>query len=35
MRIITGKAKGQRLVAPDTSDTRPVTDRAREAVFSM
>jgi 16S rRNA (guanine966-N2)-methyltransferase len=35
MRIITGKAKGRRLVAPDTPDTRPVTDRAREAVFSM
>jgi len=35
MRIITGKAKGRRLVAPDTPDTRPVTERAREAVFSM
>ncbi|MGH8914622.1 MAG: 16S rRNA (guanine(966)-N(2))-methyltransferase RsmD [Acidimicrobiia bacterium] len=35
MRIITGEAKGRRLVAPDTLDTRPVTDRAREAVFSM
>ena len=35
MRIITGKAKGRRLVAPDTRDTRPVTDRVREAVFSM
>ena len=35
MRIIGGKAKGRRLVAPDTPATRPVTDRAREAVFSM
>lgn len=35
MRIITGKAKGRRLVAPDTRETRPVTDRVREAVFSM
>lgn len=35
MRIITGKAKGRRLVAPDTPDTRPVTEQAREAVFSM
>ncbi|MGH8942209.1 MAG: 16S rRNA (guanine(966)-N(2))-methyltransferase RsmD [Acidimicrobiia bacterium] len=35
MRIISGKAKGRRLVAPDTPATRPVTDRAREAVFSM
>ena len=35
MRIISGIAKGKRLVAPDTPATRPVTDRAREAVFSM
>jgi len=35
MRIISGTAKGRRLVAPDTPATRPVTDRAREAVFSM
>lgn len=35
MRIITGKAKGRRLDAPDTPATRPVTDRVREAVFSM
>jgi len=35
MRIISGKAKGKRLLAPDTPATRPVTDRAREAVFSM
>ena len=35
MRIISGRAKGRRLIAPDTPATRPVTDRAREAVFSM
>jgi 16S rRNA (guanine966-N2)-methyltransferase len=35
MRIITGIAKGRRLIAPDTPTTRPVTDRVREAVFSM
>lgn len=35
MRIISGEAKGRRLVAPDTRDTRPVTDRVREAVFSI
>ena len=35
MRIITGKAKGRRLAAPDTPATRPVTDRVREAVFSI
>ncbi len=34
MRIIAGSAGGRRLIAPDTRDTRPVTDRAREAVFS-
>jgi 16S rRNA (guanine966-N2)-methyltransferase len=35
MRVIAGMAKGRRLVAPDTPATRPVTDRVREAVFSM
>src|SRR3970282_1550888 len=35
MRIITGVAKGRRLVAPDTPTTRPVTGRVREAVFSI
>jgi 16S rRNA (guanine966-N2)-methyltransferase len=35
MRIIAGKAKGRRLVAPDSKGTRPVTDRVREAVFSI
>ncbi|REK18919.1 MAG: 16S rRNA (guanine(966)-N(2))-methyltransferase RsmD [Actinobacteria bacterium] len=34
VRIISGKAKGRRLAAPDTKGTRPVTDRVREAVFS-
>jgi 16S rRNA (guanine(966)-N(2))-methyltransferase RsmD len=35
MRIIAGAAKGRRLSGPDTTSTRPVTDRVREAVFSM
>ena len=35
MRIIAGEAGGRRLVAPDTQRTRPVTDRVREAVFSI
>jgi 16S rRNA (guanine966-N2)-methyltransferase len=35
MRIIAGAAKGRRLVAPDSKGTRPVTDRVREAVFSI
>jgi 16S rRNA (guanine966-N2)-methyltransferase len=34
MRIIAGTARGRRLRAPDTPETRPATDRAREAVFS-
>lgn len=34
MRIIAGIAGGRRLKAPDTNDTRPATDRVREAVFS-
>jgi 16S rRNA (guanine966-N2)-methyltransferase len=34
MRVIAGIAKGRRLVGPDTRDTRPLTDRAKEAVFS-
>lgn len=34
MRIITGSAKGRRLMAPHTHRTRPATDRVREAVFS-
>lgn len=34
MRIIAGRAGGRRLRSPDTRDTRPVTELAREAVFS-
>ena len=34
MRIISGVARGRRLKSPATTATRPVTDRAREAVFS-
>jgi 16S rRNA (guanine966-N2)-methyltransferase len=34
MRVIAGSAKGRRLQAPETSDTRPLTDRAKEALFS-
>lgn len=34
MRIIAGRAGGRRLKSPDTKDTRPATDRVREAVFS-
>ncbi len=34
MRIIGGTAGGRRIVAPPGSDTRPTSDRAREAVFN-
>lgn len=34
MRIIAGLYRGRRLVAPDGLDTRPTSDRVREALFS-
>jgi 16S rRNA (guanine966-N2)-methyltransferase len=34
LRIVAGRARGRRLKAPETSATRPVTDRVKEAVFS-
>jgi 16S rRNA (guanine966-N2)-methyltransferase len=34
MRVIAGSAKGRRLVGPDSRETRPLTDRAKEALFS-
>lgn len=33
-RIIAGQARGRKLVAPKGQDTRPTTDRAKEALFS-
>lgn len=35
MRIIAGKWRGRPLKAPDGEATRPTSDRAREALFSM
>ncbi|MBQ8140864.1 MAG: 16S rRNA (guanine(966)-N(2))-methyltransferase RsmD [Clostridia bacterium] len=35
MRIITGKAKGVRLLTLEGEATRPTTERTKEAVFSM
>lgn len=35
MRIITGKAKGIRLVTLEGEKTRPTAERVKEAVFSM
>ncbi len=34
-RIIAGKARGTRLVAPTGRDTRPTSDKAKEALFSI
>lgn len=35
MRIITGRARGMRLKAPEGEHTRPTAERVKEAVFSM
>ena len=35
MRIISGKWKGKKLVAPPGEATRPTSDRARQALFDM
>ena len=35
MRIVAGLYGGRRLTAPAGSDTRPTSDRVREALFSM
>ena len=35
MRVIAGTAKGRRLRPPPTRGTRPITDRAKESLFSM
>lgn len=35
MRIISGKAKGRKLLPPATDVTRPTLDRVKEAIFSM
>ncbi len=34
MRVITGSARGRRLVTLDGIDVRPTTDRVKEAMFS-
>ena len=34
MRVITGIARGRRLVAPEGMDVRPTTDKVKEAIFS-
>lgn len=35
MRIVGGKFKGRAIEAPEGRDTRPTSDRAREAVFNV
>lgn len=35
MRVITGRAKGRRLQMVPGDSTRPITDRAKEALFSI
>jgi 16S rRNA (guanine(966)-N(2))-methyltransferase RsmD len=35
MRVITGKARGVQLRAPEGMNTRPTTDRVKEALFSI
>lgn len=35
MRIVSGKHKGRTLTAPKGRDTRPTSDRAREAIFNV
>lgn len=35
MRVISGKARGLKLLAPEGLDTRPTTDRVKESVFNI
>jgi len=35
MRLIGGEFKGRRIRAPDGRETRPTSDRAREAIFNI
>lgn len=34
MRVIAGTHRGRRLVSPDTDETRPIMDRAKESIFN-
>ncbi len=34
MRVVAGSVRGRRLVAPEGPDTRPTSDRVREATFN-
>jgi 16S rRNA (guanine966-N2)-methyltransferase len=35
MRVIAGRHRGRRLIAPRGASTRPVTDRAKETIFNV
>lgn len=35
MRVISGKAKGKKLLAPRGKNTRPITDMIKEALFNI
>lgn len=35
MRVIGGRARGTKLRSPSTEETRPITDRAKEALFNI
>ena len=35
MRIVSGSARGRRLITPDGMDIRPTTDKVKEALFSI
>lgn len=34
MRVITGTARGRKLIAPEGLDVRPTKDSVKEAIFS-
>lgn len=35
MRVVSGTARGRRLVSPDGYDVRPTTDKVKESVFNI
>ncbi len=35
MRVISGSARGLKLLAPEGLDTRPTTDRVKESIFNI
>lgn len=35
MRVITGSARGRRLLSPEGMDVRPTTDKVKESIFNI